>query len=222
LNGLMGRKLVRPLKSLGQGFLVATGLIWAFNIASLFRGGDAWLAFLYLLVLLIPVVGFSFLKFKSSNSKVESDGSAKWRNLLFSFQGVVLAFWMFDITTTFYAINVTGLAVELNPLGWPLGILGAFAYYAPTLVFAYILLFKMKDRIAFFAAVPLTLITLSMGMMNLLAAAQNFQVFVNTVSLATGIRYVMLGIVGAANLVVPLALKRLIPKPLSHVQPKIR
>ena len=160
----MGRLLVRPLKSLGQGFLVATGLIWAFNIASLFRGGDAWLAFLYLLVLLIPVVGFTYLKFKgSANPKMESDGLAKWRNLLFSFQGVVLAFWMFDITTTFYAINVTGLAVELNPLGWPLGILGAFAYYAPTLVFSYVLLFKMKDRVAFYAAVPLTLITLGMG-----------------------------------------------------------
>jgi len=45
------------------------------------------------------------------------ESSPKWRNLLFSFQGVALAFWMLDILTTFYAINVTRLAYELNPLG---------------------------------------------------------------------------------------------------------
>ena len=58
--------------------------------------------------------------------------------------------------------------------------------------------------------------------MNLLAAAQNFQVFVDTAGLASGIRYVMLGFVVVANLVVPLAFKRLIYKPMSHVQPQTR
>src|SRR5208337_3656110 len=151
------------LKSLAQGFLVATGLIWIFNIAALIRAGDAWLGLTYALILLIPASSLTYLKLKNTNSKAAPDTSEKWRNLLFSFQGVALAFWLFDITTTFYAINVTGLAVELNPLGWPLGILGAFAYYAPTLVFSYVLLFKMKENIAFYAAVPLTLITLGMG-----------------------------------------------------------
>ena len=104
------------LKSLGQGFLVAAGLIWTFNIASLFIEGNAWLAMLYLLILLIPVSSLTYLKVKNKNHKTAPEASAKWRNLLFSFQGVALAFWMFDIATTFYAINVTGLAVELNPL----------------------------------------------------------------------------------------------------------
>jgi hypothetical protein len=138
------------------------------------------------------------------------DASEKWRHLLFSFQGVALAFWTFDIATTFYAIDITGLAIELNPLGWPLGILGAFAYYGPTLVFSYVLLFKIKENISFYAAIPLTLVTLGMGMMNLVAGAQSFQVFVDTAALATGVRYGLLALIVTVNLAVPLALKRMV------------
>ena len=127
------------LKSLAQGFLVATGLIWIFNIASLIHDGDGWLGLMYLLILLIPASSITILKLKNSNH-TSHDDSRKWRNLLFSFQGVALGFWMFDIITTIYAINITGLAIELNPLGWPWGILGAFAFYGPTLVFSYVLL----------------------------------------------------------------------------------
>ena len=36
----MGRNLIRSLKSLGEGFLFATGIIWAFNTAALFMNGD--------------------------------------------------------------------------------------------------------------------------------------------------------------------------------------
>ena len=204
-NAFMG-----SLISLAQGFLVATGLIWVFNIAALIRAGDAWLGLTYALILLVPVFSITYLKLKNTNPKAAPDASEKWRNLLFSFQGVALAFWMFDIATTFYAINVTGLAVELNPLGWPLGILGAFVYYAPTLVFSFILLFKIKASIALYAAIPLTLVTLGMGVMNLMAGAQNFQVFVDTAMLATGIRYGLLALIITVNLTVPLALKRMV------------
>lgn len=210
----MGRKTVMgSLKSLAQGFLVATGLIWIFNIAALIRAGDAWLGLTYALILLIPVSSITYLKLKNTNPKAAPDTSEKWRNLLFSFQGVALAFWMFDIATTFYAINVTGLAVELNPLGWPLGILGAFAYYAPTLIFSYILLFKIKESITLYATIPLTLVTLGMGMMNLMAGAQNFQVFVDTTALATGVQYGLLALIITANLAIPFALKRMVSQP---------
>jgi len=106
--------IVGSLKSLAGGFLVATGLIWIFNIASLIYSGDAWLGLMYLL---IPASSILILKLKNTNPS-QLDDSHKWRNLLFSFQGVALAFWLFDIITTFYAINVTSLAIELNPLGW--------------------------------------------------------------------------------------------------------
>lgn len=199
------------LKSLATGFLVATGLIWIFNIASLIYGGDAWLGLMYLLILLIPVSSIAILKMK--NSHTPHDDYNKWRNLFFSFQGVALGFWMFDIITTIYAINITGLAIELNPLGWPWGILGAFAFFGPTLVFSYILLFRIKEKISLYAALPLTLITLGMGMMNLVAGAQNFQVFVDTAFLASGVRYDLLALIVTLNLAVPLTLKRMVAQP---------
>ena len=200
------------LKSLSQGFLVATGLIWVFNVATLIRGGDVWLGLMYLLILLIPTSGIAMLK--SNKSRVAPCGdSQKWRNLLFSVQGVALGFWTFDIATTFYAINVTGLAIELNPLGWPWGILGALAFFGPALVFSYVLLFRLKEKVSLYAALPLTLITLGMGMMNLVAGAQNFQVFVDTTALASGLRYEFLGLLVATNLAVLLTLRRLIVQP---------
>jgi hypothetical protein len=205
--------VVGSLKSLAQGFLVAVGLIWCFNIADLIRGGDAWLGVVYALILLIPASSITYLKLKNHNPKVSTEKNEKWRGLLFSFQGVALAFWSFDLITTFYAINVTGLAIELNPLGWPLGILGALAYYGPALVFSYVLLFRLKEKVSLVAAVPLTVLTLGMASMNLMAGAQNFQVFVDTATLASGIRYAMLGLVVSVNLAVPLALRRMVAQP---------
>jgi hypothetical protein len=201
------------LRSLGEGFLFGAGLIWSFNIVSLFRSGDAWLALLYLMILSIPTSTFLYFRLKKTRTQAKVDGVEKYRSLLFSAQGVALAFWSFDILTTFYAINVTGLAVELNPLGWPLGILGAFSYYAPTLAFSYYLLFRSRETVSLYAAVPLALLTLAMGTMNLLAGAQNFQVFVDTAALATGVRFGLLAVVGTMCLSVPFALKRTFARP---------
>jgi hypothetical protein len=200
------------LKSFAQGFLVATGLIWIFNVASLIYSGDAWLGLTYLLILLIPASSITLLKLKNDSRRLPED-SGKWRNLLFSFQGVALGFWIFDIITTFYAINVTRLAIELNPLGWPWGILGALAFYGPALTFSYVLLFRMKEKVPLFVALPLTVLTLGMGTMNLVAGAQNFQVFVLTASLATGVRYGLLTLIVTLNLAVPLTLKRMVAQP---------
>ena len=202
------------LKSLAQGYLAATGIVWVFNIIALIRGGDAWLGLAYLLILLIPVSSLAILKLSGSNN-VTLDRKVDWRSLLFGFQGVALAFWSFDIITTFYAIDFTGLAIELNPMGWPMGILGAFAFYGPTLMFAYMLLFRIKANIALYAAVPLTLITLGMASMNLVAGAQNFQVFVDTAALEGSIRFGLLATIATLNLAIPLTLKHMIthPKP---------
>ena len=201
------------IKSLAQGFLVATGLVWIYNIIALVRGGDAWLGLAYLLILLIPAVSIALLKLKSTSQPFIND-KLKLRNFLFAFQGVALAFWSFDLITTFYAINVTGLASELNPLGWPLGILGALSYYGPALVFSYVLLFKLKENISLYAAIPLTMITMGMCFMNLIAGAQNFLVFVDTATLAVGSRYSLLALIFTFDLAVPLTIKRMISKPL--------
>lgn len=75
------------------------------------------------------------------------------------------------------------------------------------------MLFKIKESSSLYAAIPLTLVTLGMGMMNLVAGAQNFQVFVDTTALATGIRYGLLALIVTVNLAVPLALKRIVTSP---------
>jgi len=203
---------MQSLKSLAEGFLVAAGLIWLLNVAALLWGGDAWLGLMYLLILLIPAVSLTYLKLKTQNRMFA--GAQEWRGLLFSVQGIALAFWLYDIATTFYAINITGLAVELNPMGWPWGILGAMAFYVPTQGFAYFLLYKQKEKVAFLASVPLTLLTLAMGSMNLVAGAQNFQVFVNTAILNVSMRTGVITLLLTMNLAVPLTLKRMLTKPL--------
>ena len=200
------------LKSLAQGFLVATGLIWLFNVAALVVSGDAWLGLMCLLIMLIPVTSLTRLKKKNNSSKPRDD-VYKWRSLLFSFQGVVLSFWLFDILTTFYAINVARTSIELNPLGWPWGMLGAAAFYGPTMVFSYVLLFRLKEKVSLYAALPLTLLSVGMGVMNLVAGAQNFQVFVDTAALASGVRYGLLMLVVAVNLALPLMVKRMSAQP---------
>jgi hypothetical protein len=200
------------LKSLAQGFLVATGLVWIFNVVALIRGGDAWLGLTYLLIMLIPASSIAILKL-GRPSKVVPEGAQKWRSLLFAFQGVALAFWSLDLITTFYAINVTGLAIELNPLGWPLGILGALAFYGPTLAFSYVLLFKLKENVSIYAAIPLTMLTLGMSSQNLLAGVQNFQVFVDNAALASSVRFGLLAVIVALDLGIPLALRHMIAQP---------
>jgi hypothetical protein len=204
-------------KSLAQGYLAATGIVWVFNIIALIRGGDAWLGLAYLLILLIPVSSIAILKLSGINS-ITLDRKVDWRSLLFGFQGVALAFWSFDMITTFYAIDFTGLAIELNPLGWPMGILGAFAFYGPTLLFAYMLLFRIKANVALYAAVPLALITLGMASMNLVAGAQNFQVFVDTAALDTSIRFGLLSTIATLSVAIPLTLKHAI----THPKPQLR
>jgi hypothetical protein len=210
---------VESLKSLAQGFLVATGFVWIFNVVALIRGGDGWLGLTYLLILILPATSILLLKVKGT-SHATIDGSKKMRNLLFALQGTALAFWSFDLITTFYAIDITGLAVELNPLGWPLGILGAFAFYGPSLLFSYVLLFKLNDNIALYAAIPLTVITLGMSLMNLFAGANNFQVFVQTASLAPSVRFGLLALVTGLNLAVPIVLSRKIPLPKPQLNRK--
>jgi hypothetical protein len=199
---------VESLKSLGQGFLVALGLVWTINIVSLLRGGDIWLGFAYLLILVMPAISIVYLKFKTLSTKTTRAVKGQWKGFLFAFQGVALAFWSYDLSTTFYVINITGLGVEKNPLGWPFGLLGALAFYGPVLIFSYALLFRFKEKISFYAAIPLTTLTIAMGMMNLFAGAQNFQVFVHTATMATNLRFGFFTAITAVDLIVPTLLTR--------------
>ncbi len=201
------------LKSLGQGFLMATALLWMYNIAELTRTGNGAIGLLYLLIMLIPIISILRLRIKKPYTTITGDSTSKWREIIFSFQGIALSCWSFDLLTTYYAINVTGLAIEINPLGWPLGILGALVYYGPTLLLSYFLLFKIKEKISLYAALPMTAVMLMMGSMNLFAGAENFKIFVYTVTINPAIYYGLLAMIVVANLTVQLALKRMVATP---------
>jgi hypothetical protein len=115
-------------------------------------------------------------------------------------QGAALACWAYDLTTTFYAIDIAKIAYEVNPLGWPMGAVGALVYYAPTVALTYVLLFRIKDKIACYAAVPMTAVLLGMGAMNLNAGAGNFQFFIATASLPAASHFNLLALIAVADL----------------------
>jgi hypothetical protein len=195
-----------------MGFVFGAAFVWLLNVVALLRGGDPWLGACYLLVLVFAASSLLIVKFNRPKTVSATDVD-RLRGLLFSFQGAALAFWAFDMVTTFYAIDVTGLAYELNPLGWPLGILGAAAFYVPTVGFSYVLLYKLREKVSLYAAVPLTVLTLGMCSMNLLAGAQNFQVFASTAELALNVRSELLASIAAFDAAVPLLLWRVLQKP---------
>ena len=89
---------------------------------------------------------------------------------------VPFLFWMFDVFTTFYAIDYLGIAGETNPLGWPLGALGALIFYVPAYIFTYILLFRLQGRCPHGVAALVTMLSLGLGLMNLLAGLHNLEV----------------------------------------------
>jgi len=84
--------------------------------------------------------------------------------------------WMFDVFTTFYAIDCLGIAGEMNPLGWPLGALGALIFYVPAYIFTYMLLFRLQGKWSPRVALLITVLALGLGVMNLLAGLHNLEV----------------------------------------------
>lgn len=198
-----------PLKSLASGFAAMTALVWACNAIILEGAKNAWLVVFGLSVLLICLSGVvSLWLSRKSNVTTNPLRGARWRSILFFFQGAALACWIFDLTTTFYAINVMRVASEANPLGWPLGMLGALAYYGPTLTLSYVLLFRIRENISLYVAVPVTAVALGMGLMNLHAGTLNLEIFTGTASLAAEIGYGFLALVLAAGFFFPRLLVR--------------
>lgn len=208
---------INPLKSLFSGFFVMTAIISFFSILSLFRNGDSWLGFLYFLILLVPLFDFVYLRYKAKFLPVSTVYSyCRWRHLLFGLLGVALACWVYDLATTFYAIDIAKVAFELNPLGWPTGALGALAYYAPTVVFTYFLLFRIRERMSIYAAVPMTALALLMGSMNLDAGMSNFQLILLYVWLPTGVSYNIVFVLFAVGLVYVVTLLKLMRRQILH------
>ena len=190
---------VKPLRSLATGFLVMSAAVSIYSIATLIRVGDAWLGLLYLMILVAPA-SFSIYSWHNRKNNVAKPSSAEiLGHVLFGLQGAALACWAYDLATTFYAINIARVATEINPLGWPLGAAGALSYYAPTVILTYVLLFKLKAKISFYAAVPITAVALLMSSMNLNAGVDNFNFFVLTASLSAPTRYNLMALIATVD-----------------------
>jgi hypothetical protein len=201
------------LRHLAMGFLAMTAVNWVFNIASLVRAGDPWLGLLYFLIFLIPLsAAVSLRRIRREESAAKANFNQRIRGILFSLQGVALACWAFDLTTTFYAIDVTRLATEVNPLGWPIGILGALMYYGPTAVMMYVLLFKIKQKSSIYVGIVLSVVTLGMGALNFDAGAQNLRVFLATAHIMPELRFNLLAVVLAADVFSIVAFTRILGK----------
>ena len=193
-----------PLKSLALGFSATTILVWTCNAIILIKDQNAWLATFGLLVLLLSLSSAASLWFsKKRNATTMAEPAERWRSMLFSLQGAALACWIFDLATTHYAIDLTHAAAEANPLGWPLGLLGALAYYGPTLTLSYVLLFRIRENLSLYAAVPITVVASYMGLMNLHAGTLNLQFLTGTASLATELGYVLLSVILMAGFAFP-------------------
>lgn len=184
-----------------MGFLAMTAGISLYSIITLICSGDAWLGLLYFMVLMVPL-SFGIYSWHSHMAQAPRLSlSEKHGGFLFALQGAAMACWAYDLATTFYAINVARVATEINPLGWPLGAVGALSYYAPTVILTYVLLFRLKAKISFYAAIPITAVALLMGAMNLNAGVGNFTFFVWTASLSSPMRYYLMGLMATVDLV---------------------
>ena len=104
------------------------------------------------------------------------DREGKLKHYILYFHIAPFCFWAFDVLTTLYAIDYLGVAEEMNPLGWPFGAWGALIFYIPAIIFTYLLLFKIKNRYSNWIAALITVISLGLGVMNLLAGLHNIGV----------------------------------------------
>lgn len=182
-----------------NGFLAMTVTIWILNIATFFILAKTDVALLFLLVLLIPilVLAYEYLEFRGR--KEIAGGWDKLKHILIFIYGACFVCWIFDVGSTYYAVDVLGVAAEQNPLGWPLGGLGALAFYVPALTFTYFLSNKIKQTHALVAAVLVTLLASYMGIMNLFAGFSNFSFFTYSVALPAEAFWYLLFIVIAIN-----------------------
>jgi len=178
---------MHALRSLGTGFFATSAAIGFLSVINLARNGNPPIASILLLTLIIPITCGSYLWQRKKGITQNINATNKWGNFLFALQGAALAFWIFDLITTFYAVDIAKIAFEINPLGWPLGALGALAYYGPTITLSYILIYRINQKISLYAAVPITFVALFMGSMNFNAGIINFEFFISTASLPSRI-----------------------------------
>jgi hypothetical protein len=213
----------RPLNGFIQGFSAMLVAIWICNIIALVIAGDVLTASLFFLILLIPIsiIIYTFSK-RQENSSERATVYEKLKTFLIPLHGAAFACWTFDVSTTFYAIDVVRKAAELNPLGWPLGAIGALIFYVPAIIFTYTLLFRIKQKESLVVAAVITVLAACLGLMNFNAGAQNFRFFLNSVSFTMEGYSFLFSLVVAVDLIYAVAFAKLARREANLIKKPIK
>jgi hypothetical protein len=197
--------------------------IWICNIIALVIAGDVLTASLFFLILLIPIsiIIYTFSK-RQENSSERATVYEKLKTFLIPLHGAAFACWTFDVSTTFYAIDVVRKAAELNPLGWPLGAIGALIFYVPAIIFTYTLLFRIKQKESLVVAAVITVLAACLGLMNFNAGAQNFRFFLNSVSFTMEGYSFLFSLVVAVDLIYAVAFAKLARREANLIKKPIK
>jgi hypothetical protein len=198
-------------------------VIWSFNIIALVVAGDMLTASLFFLILLIPIsiIIYTFSK-RQENSSERATVYEKLKTFLIPLHGAAFACWTFDVSTTFYAIDVVRKTAELNPLGWPLGAIGALIFYVPAIIFTYTLLFRIKQKESLVVAAVITVLAAYLGLMNFNAGAQNFRFFLNSVSFTMEGYSFLFSLVVAVDLIYAVAFAKLARREANLIKKPIK
>jgi hypothetical protein len=100
------------LNGFAKGFLVMIVIIWILNVITFFVLGKTLAALLFLLILAIPSSIVAYEGWKWRREKKNVNRLDRLRQILISMYGFSFACWIFDISSTYYAIDVLGVAAE--------------------------------------------------------------------------------------------------------------
>jgi hypothetical protein len=191
------------LRDFARGLLLMSVAIMSVAVAALLTLGHEWMGGVLFLTLPVPVsvIVYDYLRHRRGNSE-RFFTAYRFRQTAAVLCGVSFACWLFDVTTTYYAIDVLGVAGELNPLGWPFGAFGPLLFYVPASVFVYWLLWKVQRGYSLLAASLVVILVLFIGAMNLYAGFHNFSLGVTfSKPLPTSVYVLLLSMAVVANAV---------------------
>jgi hypothetical protein len=177
------------LENFAKGVLSTTSIIWiVYCLLLIVTSTSLLFGSIGLIVLVVPfgMVSYQFIKKVRQKEENTQKTIKKVKDLLISLQGFGIACWLFDIFTTFFALDVIRQAnsyylwskyVEVNPLGWPLGIVVGLIAYVPSGLAVYYLLYKIKTTESLIAALFIAGLSFGVGFINLFSGIVNSYAF---------------------------------------------
>lgn len=163
-------------RDIAQGFfLTSTAICILITFGQLASYTNTWTGLAFSSLLTVLFIINLLTQYTGWNQRRKGQNLIKQvKAVIMGLQGVGLACWSLDVITTVFVINIQAVGIEVNPLGWPFGIIGAAIYFVPAIFGTYYLLYRAKTIVSFYVAVVLTAVSLVMAWMNLVAGMNNF------------------------------------------------